>query len=289
QVLYSEEDVGKPKTLVAIEKLKIQNSESNLKGYETFLTTQNALQIVSEYDIVVDASDNFPTRYLVNDVCVILKKPFVYGALYGFEGQVSVFNFTNGPTYRCLFPTMPKSDEVPNCNENGVLGIIPGIIGNLQALETVKVITGIGKNLSGELLLFNGLTNAIQKIRFTAKPVNLNITQLQSSYDFECELPIQQIESEAFLQLLEKENLELIDVRTEKEYNRDHLEIAKNIPLSEIGNGQNISNFGKVYFICQSGVRSRKAIDKLQNARPNATLINVSGGMNLIRKHAVKH
>ena len=143
QVLYAQSDVGQSKVMAALVKLKAQNPATNLVVYNSFLDTKNALEIVAEYDVVVDTSDNFPTRYLVNDACVILKKPFIYGALHGYEGQVSVFNYQGGPTYRCLFPKMPMENEVPNCNEHGVLGIIPGIIGNLQALETVKVITGI--------------------------------------------------------------------------------------------------------------------------------------------------
>ena len=157
QVLYGQSDVGQSKVISALEKLKAQNSDTEIVVYDTFLTTKNALEVIADYDVVVDTSDNFPTRYLVNDACVILNKSFVYGALHGYEGQVSVFNYEDGPTYRCLFPNMPNENEVPNCNEHGVLGIIPGIIGNLQALETIKVITGIGEALSGKLLVFDGI------------------------------------------------------------------------------------------------------------------------------------
>ncbi|MDX1471813.1 MAG: HesA/MoeB/ThiF family protein [Flavobacteriaceae bacterium] len=154
QVLYSEKDVNHPKIQVASERLNALNSDINIKLHPCFLTAENSLDIISEYDVVVDASDNFPTRYLINDSCVILKKPFVYGALHGFEGQVSVFNYKAGPTYRCLFPNKPSSDEIPNCDVNGVLGIIPSIIGSLQCLETIKIITGIGKVALGELVIW---------------------------------------------------------------------------------------------------------------------------------------
>ncbi len=182
QVLYDEADVGQSKVSVCIRKLSIQNPETILEGHQCFLNPDNALEIIRSYDLVVDASDNFPTRYLVNDACVLLNKPLVYGALHGFEGQVSVFNYNGGPTYRCLFPNMPGMSEIPNCDENGVLGILPGIIGNFQALEAVKVITGKGMVLSGKLLLYNGLHPSLHSINFSKKPDNLNITALRDSY-----------------------------------------------------------------------------------------------------------
>lgn len=290
QVLYSEDDIGRPKVFVAIKKLKLQNSETVFIAHETFLTKVNALQIIADYDVVVDASDNFPTRYLINDACVILKKPMVYGALHGFEGQVSVFSYEGGPTYRCLFPTMPKSDEVPDCNENGVLGILPGIIGNLQALETVKVITRVGEVLSEKLLLFDGLSNAFQKIRFKAKPENLEIYELRANYDFECATDFNSVDAGTFLGLAELGSAQLIDVRTSKEFLRNHLKIARNIPLSELEMRQDEIDFeAKIYVVCQSGIRSKKAIGRLLNARPNANFINLSGGMNQIHKHGITY
>jgi len=287
QVLYSEAEVGQPKVSVAIKKLKAQNSETELIGYQTFLSVENALEIISDYDIVVDTSDNFPTRYLVNDTCVILKKPFVYGALHGYEGQVSVFNFQAGPTYRCLFPTMPKEDEVPNCNEHGVLGIIPGIIGNLQALETIKVITGIGEVLSGKLLLFDGLSQRTQKIGFRLNPDNLKRKHLEKSYEFDCLVPIKSIEAIGIKNLLADGNIQLIDVRTEAEFQKRHLDKAKNIPLDILETRcHEIQMENPVYFICQSGIRSRKAIFIMQNLFPDKEFINVEGGMNHINTYA---
>lgn len=298
QVLYSEGDVGRQKVAVALEKLKAQNSDTRLHVHNSFLTRDNALQIIAGYDVVVDASDNFPARYLVNDACVILKKPFVYGALHGFEGQVSVFNYQGGPTYRCLFPTMPGPDEVPDCNENGVLGILPGIIGNFQALETVKVMTGVGEPLSGKLLLYDALSNSFQKIGFSARPENLIMHRVLPSYELECGTGFagttdddgdsEEIHAESFLGLLEKEIPQLIDVRTSKEFARHHLEIAQNIPLSELETRQNEIDFGeKVYLVCQSGLRSKKAIRKLRALRPDAMYFNLSGGMNQIQKHGI--
>ncbi len=290
QVLYSETDIGRAKVDVALERLKVQNSETKLNGHRTFLTKENALEIIAKYDVIVDASDNFPTRYLVNDGCVILKKPFIYGALYGFEGQVSVFNHKGGPTYRCLFPTMPKPDEVPDCNENGVLGILPGIIGNFQALETVKVVTGVGETLSGRLLLFDALSNSFQKIGFPTKSQNLGLEALRPSYEFGCDTDFSSMEAADFLELADKGPPQLIDVRTSKEFAGNHLPMAHNIPLSELVTRQNEIDFDKkVYVVCQSGVRSKKAIVRLRESRPDTIFFNISGGMNQIRKHALKY
>ena len=288
QVLYTENDIGHSKVTVAIEKLQQQNSETTLIGHCAYLNRENVFDIFKDYDLVVDASDNFPTRYLINDACVILKKPFVYGALHSFEGQVSVFNYEGGATYRCLFPKMPQANEVPDCNENGVLGIIPGIIGNYQALEVVKLITGVGEVLSGKLLLFDGLSQHSQKIKFPLVLENLNIMKLRSDYDFECSIEEQSIETEAFLNVLRTGNVQVIDVRTPKEFKRVHLEEARNIPLSIIDESIEKIEFDKpAYLICQSGIRSKKAISKLRKIRPNATLINVNGGMNNLNVQTV--
>ncbi|WP_299534947.1 HesA/MoeB/ThiF family protein [Ulvibacterium sp.] len=289
QVLYDEKDVGKSKVQVAIRKLKAQNSDTRLLPFEQFLTRQNALGIISDYDIVVDASDNFPTRYLVNDACVILRKPFVYGALHGFEGQVSVFNHNDGPTYRCLFPKMPGTDEVPDCNTNGVLGVIPGIVGNLQALEVVKVLTGVGEVLSGKLLLFDGLSQNFQNIKFSVVPDNLKIDKLKSTYDFECTTHVTSIESSQLEQLMKTDSVQLIDVRTPMEFKADHLEKAHHIPLSELIERKSEIDFERpVYFICQSGVRSQKAIERLCEYTLGLELINIKGGMNNLRAYVAK-
>lgn len=281
QVLYGHGDVGEPKVSTASEKLKAQNPENEHVVYNTFLNTANALEIIADYDIVVDASDNFPTRYLVNDACVILKKPFVYGALHGFEGQVSVFNYKNGPTYRCLFPQMPKEDEVPNCNEHGVLGIIPGIIGNLQALETVKVVAEIGEVLSGKLLIFDGLQQSYQKINFKLQPDNLKIEKLQDFYEWNdpCEI-IPSVPADNLQKLL-AEKAQLIDVRTFKEYEEYHLPNSIHIPLKELEPNTSKIDFSvPVYLLCQSGKRSESALKLLQEKQPESSLFSISGGLN---------
>jgi len=281
QVLYAQSDVGQSKVMAALVKLKAQNPATNLVVYNSFLDTKNALEIVAEYDVVVDTSDNFPTRYLVNDACVILKKPFIYGALHGYEGQVSVFNYQGGPTYRCLFPKMPMENEVPNCNEHGVLGIIPGIIGNLQALETVKVITGIGEVLSGKLLIFDGLNQSYQKIKFKLQSENLQITRLQDFYEWNdpCVI-VPTVEVEEFQKLL-AENAQIIDVRTSEEFEKYSLPDSIHIPLNELEANSGKINFSiPVYLLCQSGKRSETALKQLREQHPDSSLFSILGGLN---------
>ncbi len=281
QILYTEKDLGAQKLDATHQRLSEQNSETVLRTHDSFLVRDNALDIIKDYDLVVDATDNFATRYLINDACVILKKPFVYGALHGFEGHVSVFNHKNGPTYRCLYPEIPSANEIPNCNENGVLGVIPGIIGSLQALEVVKVITGIGEVLSGKLLIYNGLNQHVGKISFRLNPKNKNIKKLQQSYASENCVTIPEVPVEDF-QNVRASNTPyvLIDVRTPEEFNEHHLEEAINIPLNTLEEFKAPSNQNIIYLICQSGARSVKALEQLQQAHPDLTFYHILGGMN---------
>lgn len=284
QVLYTENDLGKPKLEVVLQRLQSQNSNTSFKVFDTFLSTQNALDIISDFDVIVDGTDNFPTRYLINDSCVILKKPFVSGAIQGFEGQLSVFNYQDGPTYRCLFPNMPGQEEVPNCNENGVLGVVPGIIGNLQALEVIKVITGIGETLSSKLLLFNGLTQSYQTISFNRCPENTGLTRLQESYGREqCDV-YNTLDLEDLGKLFkEGATIQLIDVRTEEEYANyclPHIK-SKNIPLDELmDRTQELDRNNPIYILCQSGKRSAIAVKQLEELKLGPTLYHIEGGIN---------
>ncbi|MBT0608117.1 HesA/MoeB/ThiF family protein [Aequorivita echinoideorum] len=294
QVLYSENDLGKSKAEVASKKLKAQNSETNFIIFKEKLQTENALNIIEKFDIIVDASDNFPTRYLINDACVISNKPFVYGALQAFEGQVSVFNYKNGPTYRCLFPKMPSAEEIPDCNVNGVLGVIPGIIGCLQALEVVKIITELGEILSGKLLLFDGLTQKQQSINFKLKPENLQISELQSNYGFNESSQINSISATNFLKLQNFDDFQVIDVRNadEIDFQKQKKLFPKNwihIPLTDLERRISEINLQqKTYFVCQSGVRSKKAISLLKNNSSPENLINIEGGMNALNEISIK-
>ncbi|WP_281542874.1 HesA/MoeB/ThiF family protein [Maribacter aestuarii] len=281
QVLYGEGDIGESKVIVALKKLKAQNADNEIVVYNTFLTTENAIEIITDYDIVVDTSDNFPTRYLVNDACVILNKPFVYGALHGYEGQVSVFNYNDGPTYRCIFPQIPKENEVPNCNEHGVLGIIPGIIGNLQALEAIKVVTGIGEVLTGKLLIFDGLQQSYQKIKFKLQPENLEIKKLQDFYEWNDPCEIVPTVSADELKKLLIENAQIVDVRLHEEFNNYHLPESIHIPLNELEANSSKINFSlPVYLLCQSGKRSETALRQLREKHPESSLFSILGGLN---------
>ena len=282
QVLYGEADIGQPKVKVALQKLAAQNPDTRLESHQTYLRRENALEIISEYDVVVDASDNFPTRYLVNDCCVLLKKPLVYGALHGYEGQVSVLNYQGGPTYRCLFPVQPGADEVPNCNEHGVLGILPGIIGNLQALETVKILTGLGHVLSGELLIFNGLDQSYQKIRFGLQKANLERDHLEAEYGWDafCEVVPSIGVTELQTLLDSSDDVQLIDVRTPEEFIAYSLPRARNVPLDQLPAKANlIDPKVPVYLLCQSGHRSASALKLLRKVHKSTELYNVEGGI----------
>lgn len=285
QVLYAEADLGKQKLHIAKEKLCASNSETNFETYDTFLTRENALEIIKSYDIVVDATDNFPTRYLVNDACVILNKPLVYGALHGFEGHVSVFNFMGGPTYRCLFPDPPNNDTIPNCNEHGVLGVIPGIIGNLQALEVIKCLTGLGEVLSGKLLLYKGLTQSIYKIDFPVVLKNKQRTKLEEQYETpECTIN-HEVSIVDYREIAKTStSCQLIDIRTREEFNEDPLKEAVNIPLNSLESYMdNLDASKPVFFICQSGIRSLQAVHLVLDRFPEHESFSIKGGVDLWR------
>ena len=165
QVTFGSSDVGKPKTEAARARLSNLNPDVEIATYETKLTSENALELFKDYDIIVDGTDNFPTRYLVNDACLLLGKPNVYGSIFRFEGQVTVFGMPDGPCYRCLYPEPPPPGLVPSCAEGGVLGVLPGIIGSLQAMETIKLILGRGDSLVGRLLLFDALALKFRELK----------------------------------------------------------------------------------------------------------------------------
>ena len=260
QILYTTADIGKNKALVAQQKLQELNSEINIKAHSVALTVENCLDILKAYDIVVDGTDNFVTRYLINDACLLLDKPMVFGALYKFEGQVSVFNYKNGPSYRCLFPNPPAAGEVPNCNEIGVLGVLPGIIGLLQANEVLKIILEIGQVLSGQILYINTLNYQQRILRFSRNEALINSIKKKAKPEAvatdDCIFA-----SSISLQVLEDiESVLWIDVR---ELGETPILKAANIlkiPLSNFRLTPEIQNDGRrKIFFCQSGIRSKKA------------------------------
>ena len=268
QVLYATVDVGRPKAVAAAEKLRAQNPFIELRIHQMLLSAANALDLFAGYDIVVDCSDNFATRYLVNDACVVLGKPLVFGAIFKFEGQVSVFNHQKGPTYRCLYPEPPALGDAPNCAEIGVLGVLPGLVGTMQAAETLKIILELGEVLSGRLLLIDALSMRFQTVRFRAVPANQLLTTLAPDYAAFCgEAPLEVAPARAAeigadeLKAWQQSGrpLQLLDVREPHEHARRSIG-GELIPLAQLA-GRLVSLQSEVPVVvhCASGVRSQKA------------------------------
>ena len=295
QIIYNISDIGKPKAAIAAEKLFLQNPHIKFNFFQNRLTKENALAVINDYDIVVDCSDNFPTRYLVNDACVILKKSLVFGSVYKFEGQVSVFNYKQGPTYRCLFPDPPA--EAFNCSDIGVIGVLPGIIGTLQANEVIKMITGIGMVFSGKLLIIDALSLSFNTISFTRTEENTKMDKLQD-YDGLCEMEkenesmIKQITVLELKNKLDKnEDLQIIDVRELYEYEICNLN-GELIPLGEVSqNLHKIAVKKQVIVYCHHGTRSAIAIKYIQENTSFSNLYNLTGGIHTWAKeidHSMK-
>ena len=279
QVLYTTDDVGLPKAERAKERLQALNPLIKIEAYKLEINSSNILKLLQDYDIVVDGSDNFATRYLVNDACVILNKPLVFGSIFKFEGQVSVFNFQDGPTYRCLYPEPPKEGEVPNCSEVGVMGVLPGIVGTLQANEVIKIIVGIGEVLSGKLLLLDALTMNFNTISFKAIPENKKIKEL-IDYELFCGVKkMMKISSQELKNKIEQNDIfQLIDVRNEDEFERYNIG-GQLIPLPEFEERRNeISIDKEVILICKSGKRSEAAANIL-NKYGYTKIRNLEGGL----------
>ncbi|MVT06676.1 HesA/MoeB/ThiF family protein [Chitinophaga tropicalis] len=281
QVLYHTSEEGQPKLQTAIRRLQQLNPEIQFIAHDTWLTPENALDIIAGYDVVVDCSDNFGTRYLVNDACVILNKPFVYGAIHKYEGQVSVFNYKGSATYRCLFPEQPEPGAMLNCSDIGVLGILPGIIGSYQANETVKIICGIGEPLSNQLLTIDTLYNTHYTFRITPVPGNHNITALQDSYEQPCDtggvksLTVQQLQE----WLEAGRPLQLIDVREADEWEVCSLEQALHVPMRMIGGIiPKLQRDVPVALLCHHGMRSLMVAQQL-DAAGFPFVYNVEGGI----------
>ncbi|XCF05331.1 HesA/MoeB/ThiF family protein [Tamlana crocina] len=267
QVLFGSASLGQNKAIAAKQRLEDLNTEISIIAFAEQLTYQNAIELFEKYDIIVDGSDNFETRYLVNDACIITNRPLVFGAIYKFEGQVSVFNYNNGPSYRCLFPNAPAKGSVPNCSEIGVLGVLPGIIGTMQANEALKIILEIGDTLSGKLLCYNALTaqSSVLKISKSENQISkvLKEKHLFSKKQMEenCAIPNVEISIDA---VLKKENVQFIDVREPHEMPKvDGLEVTY-IPLSQLKNNlEKIDSKKENFIFCQSGIRSKKAVSFL--------------------------
>lgn len=290
QVLFTVDDVGKPKSEAAKERLQKLNPHVNFTVHNTMLTSENALEIVKNYDLVADGTDNFPTRYLVNDACVILDKTNVYASIFRFEGQVSVFNYKDkdgnyGPHYRDLFPSPPPPGLVPSCAEGGVIGVLPGIVGSLQANEVIKVITGVGDPLAGRLFLFDALTFETRTMKIRKNPNTQPVTEL-IDYEMFCglgdvkdESAVREITVDELSQWqVEGKDFQLIDVREPYEFEIANLD-GELIPLGEIEeNVSKIKSDKDVVVHCRSGKRSADAIRKLEKLGFK-NLYNLKGGI----------
>ncbi|HYW20830.1 MAG TPA: molybdopterin-synthase adenylyltransferase MoeB [Nodularia sp. (in: cyanobacteria)] len=297
QVIHGTSWVGKPKIESAKNRIHEINPHCQVDLYETRLSAENALDIIKPYDIVVDGTDNFPTRYLVNDACVLLDKPNVYGSIFRFEGQATVFNYEGGPNYRDLYPEPPPPGMVPSCAEGGVLGILPGMIGIIQATETVKIITGKGNTLSGRLLLYDALEMKFRELKLRPNPIRPVIEKL-IDYEQFCGIPQAQAEeakqqmeiSEMTVKELKEllysgaKDFVLLDVRNPHEYEIAKIPGAVLIPLPDIENGDGVTkvkeilNGHRLIAHCKLGGRSAKALAILKEAGIEGT--NVKGGIN---------
>lgn len=273
QVLYSVNDIGLSKAERAAAILQKLNTGINIISHNERLVNQNSLMLFDEYDIIIDGTDNFSTRYMINDACVLLNKPLVYGAISQFEGQVSVFNprplkgSDETVNYRDLFPDPPKDGEVLNCAEAGVLGVLPGIIGTMMANETIKLITGIGEVLVDQLFTYNALNNQVLVLNLSARKETRSLIPkdekefLKTDYIWLCSSPVQQaeIDTETFNNMIEKGNVDVVDVRelhevpTVNEF--DHIRI----PLAQLSDNASKLNAENVIAFCQSGKRSLQA------------------------------
>jgi molybdopterin/thiamine biosynthesis adenylyltransferase/rhodanese-related sulfurtransferase len=294
QVTFSTDDVGKPKTEAAKARLSRLNPTIEIETFETRLTSENALELFRDFDVIVDGTDNFPTRFLVNDACLLLGKPNVYGSIFRFEGQATVFGYPGGPCYRCLYPEPPPPGLVPSCAEGGVLGVLPGIVGSIQAMETIKLILGTGEPLVGRLLLFDALAMRFRELKLRKNPAcplcgeNRTITKLIDYEEF-CgirgeETPpmadgIQEITPKDLKARQDRgDDLFILDVREPHEYQICNLK-GKLIPLGELTRRVNeLDSSREMVVHCRSGKRSADAIQFLQKAGFKK-LWNLKGGV----------
>jgi sulfur-carrier protein adenylyltransferase/sulfurtransferase len=299
QVAHGESTVGKLKVDSAKDRIADLNSSIDVTTYNTRLSSENVMEIFSDYDIIVDGTDNFPTRYLASDACVLLKKPYIYGCILRFEGQASVFDSRVGPCYRCLYPEPPPPGLVPSCAEGGVLGILPGIVGLIQANEVIKLVLGVGESLVGRLLIFDALSMKFKEMKLRKDPAcpicgdNPTITELidyeqfcgimpveESADEMEKEIAVEQVK-----RMFDKKHIfKLIDVREPSEYNICNIEGAELIPLGDI-EAKDMSRLNglkpdeEIVLHCKAGVRSMKALRILEKMGFHK-LKSMRGGIN---------
>jgi sulfur-carrier protein adenylyltransferase/sulfurtransferase len=294
QVLFGSGDVGRPKIEAAASRLRDLNPDIQIDTFETHLTSENALEILKDYDLVVDGTDNFPTRYLVNDACVLLGKPNVYGSIFRFEGQITVFGYPGGPCYRCLYPEPPPPGLVPSCAEGGVLGVLPGIVGTIQAAETLKLIIGKGDSLVGRLLLFDALAMRFRELKLRRNPEcpvcgdHPTVTKLIDYVQFcgvrgeEAPAPLTSVPEitprELKARLDRGDDLYILDVREPHEYQICNIG-GRLIPLGELSRrAAELDSSREIVAHCRSGKRSAEAVEFLRKAG-FGKLWNLKGGI----------
>ena len=294
QVTFGSDDVGKPKAEAARARLSNLNPDIQIETFETKLTSDNALELFKDFDIIVDGTDNFPTRYLVNDACILLGKPNVYGSIFRFEGQATIFGMPDGPCYRCLYPEPPPPGLVPSCAEGGVLGVLPGIVGSIQAMETIKLLLGRGENLVGRLLLFDALAMKFRELKLRKNPncpvcgEHPTITKLIDYYEFcgvrgeETPGPNVQVPEIAPRELKSRldrgDDLFILDVREPHEYQICNLK-GTLIPLGELPRrAHELDSSREIVAHCRSGKRSAEAVDFLRKAGFRK-ILNLKGGI----------
>jgi molybdopterin/thiamine biosynthesis adenylyltransferase/rhodanese-related sulfurtransferase len=301
QVIHGSAVIGKLKVESARDRMLDLNPDIQVEVYNEPFTSENAMRIAQDYDILIDGTDNFPTRYLVNDVCVLLGKPNVYGSIFRFDGQASVFDATRGPCYRCLFPEPPPPGLVPSCAEGGVLGVLPGTIGTIQATEALKLILGIGETLIGRLMLYNALDMSVEYVRLRKNPnckicgPNPEVTAL-IDYEAFCGVPGHDHETGSVgggwditaMELAERlkngqgngRTVKLLDVREPHELEISHLEGAKLIPLGQLAARlSELDTADEMVVFCKAGTRSARALELLVSAGFRKVK-NLKGGIN---------
>ncbi len=291
QVLYTHEDIGKPKVKIAVRRLKLLNPYVEIMPHFAKFNSENAEGILLEYDLVVDGTDNFSSRYLINDACVLFGKTLIYGAIYQFEGQVSVFNHKGGPTYRCLYPNPPNSNGLPSCGEIGVLGVLPGIIGSFQALEAIKILLDIGDSLSGKVLLYDALSQKTRLIRLKVNNKNKTDILLADNYNnSSCssqknsEFMINEIQPNEFSKMLNSGvDILIFDVRESWERDVSKISPSIHIPLGDFSTPflklpKDINEKQNIVLYCKAGVRSRIAAGVLSDMGYK-NLYNLEGGI----------
>jgi len=297
QIIHKTGNVGKLKTQSAVEMMKEINPDIAIKTYDTSLRSDNALDLLKDYDIVIDGTDNFPTRYLVNDACALLDKPNVYGSIFRFEGQATVFWASQGPCYRCLYPEPPEPGTVPSCAEGGVLGVLPGVVGTIQATEAVKLIIGQGDPLIGRLLLFDALKMKFKELKLRKDPkcplcgTNKTITEL-IDYEFFCGVSPEQQKKQVHVEEIDVEDvaaaiksgkipaeIDLLDIREPFEAKIAQIPHSKLISLAEFSKRMHeLDSAREIWLYCKDGARSGKAWKLLHDAGFRK-IKNVAGGI----------